>query len=150
MKSTQLVRLRNFFRVRKSKATDDIERSEPETILQSTQDAVFGFFLAAVWSMVAYAFMTDQAVEFLARILIVMRGPFEERLAVLTAVLVLFADVLVAFAVAINREPGGNDIVDVVNDLGGQIDERFAEQEERMAAELAKANKRLDELSLIP
>lgn len=137
-------RIRAFFKRRKATADDNIERSEPDTILASFQDWIFGGVLAAIWMMIAYAIMTDQITDWIAAILSEMTGPFEQRLAVFTSVLVLLSEVTVIFGVALNRDASPGDIVDVVNDLGEQIDERFAEIEDRLDERLAQIERRIE------
>lgn len=144
MKSTlSLARVREFFRARKSKADDNIERSEPETIIMNVQDYVFGILITAMWMMIAYAIMTDQITNWIAKMLMTINGTFDERLALLTAAFVLFSDMLVIVGVAISREPSNGDVVDVVNDLGEQIDERFAELENRTSEAISKIERNI-------
>lgn len=143
MKSLSLARVRDYFRRRKPEAKDNIERSEPETFLANGQDFIFGMIITAIWMMIAYAIMTDQATDWFASMLMLIEGTFEERLATLTAVLVLFSDMLVIIGIAIMREPSTGDVVDVVNDLGEQIEERLAEFEDRNAEELTKIRKEI-------
>ncbi len=141
-------RIRAFFKARKAKADDNIERSEPETFLQNFQDWIFGMVIGASWMVIAYAFMTDWITLWIASVLTDMSGPFEHRLALLTSVFVIFAEVLVIFGVALNREPSLGDAVDVVNDLGEQIDERFAELEERVAKSISSVEKEIEDLDI--
>lgn len=143
MKTTlSLASIRAFFRARKAKADDNIERSEPESVLMNAQDYIFGLIITAMWMMIAYAIMTDQLTEWIASMLMLIDGSFDTRLATLTSVFVLFSDLLVIVGIAINREPSNGDVVDVVNDLGEQIDERFAEFENRVDERLAKLEER--------
>lgn len=143
MKTTlSLASIRAFFRARKAKADDNIERSEPESVLMNAQDYIFGLIITAMWMMIAYAIMTDQLTEWIASMLMLIDGSFDTRLATLTSVFVLFSDLLVIIGIAINREPSNGDVVDVVNDLGEQIDERFAEFENRVDERLAKLEER--------
>jgi len=142
-------KVRAWFKARKPTADDNIERSEPETFLANTQDWAFGIIMSMMWMMIAYAVMTDQATEWIAKMLLMIDGPFETRLATLTAVFVLFSDVLVIFGVALNREPSNGDLVDVVNDLGEQIDERFAEIENGLEQSLNTIEMKLDDITTI-
>lgn len=143
MTSPTLARVREFFRRRKPTAKDNIERSEPETFLANAQDFIFGMIITAIWMMIAYAIMTDQATDWFASMLMLIEGTFAERLAILTAVLVLFSDLLVIIGIAILREPSNGDVVDVVNDLGEQVEERLAEFEDRTAEELTNIRKEI-------
>ena len=137
MKSTlSLARVREYFRARKPKADDNIERSEPESILMNAQDYAFGILMTALWMMVAYAIMTDQLTAWIVNVLNTMSGPFEQRLAVLTAVFVAFSNALVVIGVAISREPSNGDIVDVVNDQSDEINERLQQSDDRILERL--------------
>lgn len=147
---TTLTKIRAWFKHRKPKADDNIERSEPEFILANTQDYIFGLIIAALWMMIAYAFMTDQATDWIARMLLLIDGTFEERLATLTSVFVLFSDMLVIIAIAMNREASTGDIVDVVNDLGEQLDERFAELEQHITQETGAVLKEVQDSTFTP
>lgn len=137
-----------WFKARK-KADDNIERSEPETFLATTQAWIFGIIMSMMWMMIAYAVMTDQATDWIARMLLLLDGPFETRFATLTAVFVLFSDTLVIFAVALNREASNDDIVDVVNDLGEQIDERFVELENTISENIGSVQKELEDITVL-
>lgn len=142
-------RVRAWFKVRKAKADDNIERSEPETLLANTQGWVFGSFLAMIWMMIAYAFMTDQFIQPLASALLMIKGTFEIRFATLTSVFVLFTEVIVIFGIELGRKADHDDIVDVVNDLGEQIDERFAEVEEDFGQSFNSIEKQIEDLTVI-
>lgn len=144
MKTSTLTRVRQLFARRDKSGRDNIERSEPETFLLNAQDFIFGMIITALWMMVAYAIMTEQATDWFARMLLLINGTFEERLATLTAVMVLFSNLLVIIGIAIVREPSSGDVVDVVNDQGEQIEERFAEFENRVAEELETIRKEIN------
>lgn len=126
-------RVRAFLRTRKPTADDNIERSEPETFVMNFQDYIFGIILTAMWMMIAYAIQTEQITDWIANILTTMSGPYDQRIATLTAVFVLFSDALVIIGISISREASNGDIVDVVNDQSDEINDRFAEFENRIA-----------------
>lgn len=61
---------------------------------------------------------------------------FDERFSAFTAACIALVSMVVIFGVALTREASNDDIVEVTNDQSDEINERFAELENRIAQQL--------------
>lgn len=144
-------RLRTWFNVRKPRADDNIERSEPETFLATSFGFAISLVLTAAFMMLIYFIMSGQMAEWIGAFLAAQSNAltFDERLAGFAAVSFLLISVVITFALELSRQASHDDIVDVVNDLGEQVDERFAELEERISEALEPIKRDLDDITIL-
>ena len=129
-----LDKLRSTLKGRKAKGRDNIERSEPDEIIPAVVDVVSGVFLTAFFMMLAYSFMNGSLAEQIGTFLASQHSPlpFDEQLAAFTAAVIALCNLVVISAIMVTRTADNDDVVEVINDLGDQIDERFVEFENRI------------------
>jgi len=130
---------------------DNIERHEPDTILPVFLDFLFGMIMTAVLAMGAYAFMNGGMAEWIAHFIAAQPNPlgygFEDRFAAFTSSVIILAEMVTIFAIALSRKPDNEDVVEVINDLADELNERFAEFENRTANEIDQVRKMVDDLT---
>ena len=119
--------LRARVRASKTKADDNIERSEPETLLASAFGFVIALILTAAFMMLIYSIMSGSMAGWIGEFIASQDNAltFDERLAGFAAAIFALISLIVTFGIELGRNASHDDIVDVVNDLGEQIDERF-------------------------
>ena len=144
-------RVRAYFKLRKVTADDNIERSEPETMLASANGFVTGLILTALYMMISYAIMSGTTAEWIGTFLAYQKNSFtfDERLAGFTAAFIALVNIVVILGIELGRNASHDDIVDVVNDLGEQIDERFAEVENDFTQSISSIEKQLEDITVI-
>jgi len=144
-------KLRAAIKRSKAKGRDNIERSEPDEFTPAIVDIVAGVFLTAFFMMFAYAFMNGSLAVWIGTFLATQRSPlpYEELIAVFTAAVIALCNLVVISAIMVSRTADNDDVVEVVNDLGDQIDERFAEFENRVDDRLEKIEDNVFESGLI-
>lgn len=147
MTSSTLARVRHFLRRRKPSAKDNIERSEPEQMLASSAGFVTSLVVTTTLMMLIYSIMSGQMAEWIGAFLANQNNnfTFDERLAGFTASVFALTSLVITMGLELSRQASHDDIVDVVNDLGEQIEERFAEFEDRTAEELANIRKEIND-----
>lgn len=128
-------------RIKRSKARnpDWARVDEPDFILPSLMYYVIGVPLIPVLAMLAYAVLNGSLADSIAPLLLPLAGPFEERLALFAAGVVIMLGVMVTLFVSITHKPDGDDLVEMLSDHDENILERLAEVEETI-------NKRIDSL----
>lgn len=151
IKSKQLplfTRLRLAVRKRRRAADDNIERHEPDRIIPVFMDFLFGIVITAMLAMLAYSFMNGSMANWIANFLAAQDNAFtfEERFAAFTAILIVLTNMVIIFGIALTRVPDNEDVIETISDLGEEIDERFAEFENRTANEIDQVRKMVDDL----
>lgn len=148
--TTTTNRLLTLFRLRrKRRADDDIERPEPDRFLGVFQDFIFGIVITAFLMMFAYLLMNGSMAEWIGNFLAHQDNSFtfDERFAAFTAVLILLVNMVVIFGVALTRVPDNEDVVDAIGDQSDELNERFAELENRVDARLEHILKIVDDFT---
>lgn len=128
-------------RIQRSKAKnpDWARVDEPDFILPSLMYYVIGIPLISVLAMFTYVSLNGSLADSIAPLLLPLSGPFEERLALFAAGVVIMLGVMVTLFVSITHKPDGDDLVEMMSDLDENIQEHLAEVEENV-------NKRIDSL----
>lgn len=143
-----LSRFRALLRLKKSKADDNIERHEPDRFIPIAQDFFFGIVFTACFMMLAYAFMNGSMAEWIGNFIAHnAAGSFDERFSAFTAACIALVSMVVIFGVALTREASNDDIVEVTNDQSDEINERFAELENRIAGQLDEIRAAVEDLT---
>lgn len=145
----QLSRFKTFLKTRK-KNPDWARVDEPDNILPSFMIMVIGLALSVASAFFAYAFMTGQIETALAKILIQMNGDYEQNYATLTAVLIVFIQLVIAFGTSLFRVPDGDDLVEMISDLDENHQERLVELENKIDERLGKIEREMDLLDDSP
>lgn len=147
--SRSLTRFRALLRIKKAKADDNIERHEPDRIVPATMDFVFGMVMTAFFMMFAYAFMNGSMAEWIGTFLAHQDNAFgfEDRFAAFTAACIALVNLIVITGVALTRVPNNEDVVEVIGDLSDEINERFAELENRIAQQLDMIRAAVEDLA---
>lgn len=135
-----LTRFRALLRLKKTKADDNIERHEPDRIIPATVDFIFGMVMTAFLMMFTYVLMNGSLAMWIGTFLAHQDNAFgfEDRFAAFTAACIALVNLIVITGVALTRVPNNEDIVETLGDLGDEINERFAEFENRVDEKLTR------------
>lgn len=125
-----LTRIGSLIKGRK-KNPDWSRVDEPDNILPSFNMFIVGFIVNVFLMMLAYVIMNDTLAVWIGTFLAMQHlpYPFEDQLAAFTAVVILFFNLIVIMFASITREPGGDDVVEMISDLDANTQERIVELE---------------------
>lgn len=126
----------------KKKNSDWARVDEPDTFLKSFEFAIYGLFITAFLMLLAWAFMINDPVHWIAQLLASTNtpAPFAERYASFGAALIFLVNLVVTIVFIMFANPDHSDIVEMISDLDSNFQERIVELDN-------KVSERLDEIT---